>query len=69
MTLQKKMLKKVPKEHQFEYLLAWKRLMMIRESLKGYVPVTEEDEEWVGRVLKDYRKNFLKIASINELMI
>jgi hypothetical protein len=43
--------------------------MMIRDSLKGFLPKTPEDEAWVSKVLKDYRKNFLTIANINEKML
>ena len=65
MDLQKRMLKNIPKEYHFKYLLAWKKLMNCREKLTGYEPKDDKDIQWLREILKEYKRNFVIISDIN----
>ena len=64
-SLQKETLKKIPEEYQFEYALAWKKIMEIRNGLKDFIPETKEEHDRVNKDLIEYRKLFLQIAGLN----
>lgn len=67
--INKMQLRKIPNKYKFEYMRSFQLLMDIRDSLDGFIPRNETEQEYLKKKLAEYRQFFKKISDINGIII
>jgi hypothetical protein len=56
----------IPNKYKFDYVRTKQRIDEIRNKLKGFEPVSNEEMEWLKITLKEYHTMFCHIKEIDK---